>query len=163
MKAKFLIAGILFSTAVVVPAFYSVNAENSLPNNPATTQDPDGGKYSGNPIDPAFQLVPCDGTDCDFKHVVILASRVIKFVLFMMTPIVIAMLVYTGFKYMAAGGDVNLIADAKRMFKPIIIGLILIFGAWILVYTVLDKLLVDKIGDIDKSTIVPSAVSNSNN
>jgi hypothetical protein len=129
--------------------------------------DQDGGIGSGDPTNDKFQIVTCSGVDdprtpdvvekeCDLTQLVIMARRVIQFVLFALTPIVIGMIVFTGFKYMTAHGDANLIADAKRMITPILIGIILIFSAWVLVYTVLDKLLADKLGpDINKSDIVP--------
>jgi hypothetical protein len=145
----------------------------------------DQGVGSGDPTKDAFQIVSCDGAqkfqydqtghimyggdgkplldpkskECDLAQLIFTARRIIQFALFALTPIVIGMILYTGFKYMTAGGDANLIADAKRMGKPIIIGLVLIFGAWLIVYTLLDKLLADKIGGVDKSTIVPSGIS----
>lgn len=123
-----------------------------------------------NPASPDFQLVPCTGVvktdangnrtgkECDFADLLVLARRIIQFALYLITPIVIGMILFTGFKYMTAGGDARLIEDAKRMFKPIIIGVIMIFAAWVTVYTVLDKLLGPMIGDIPKTDIVPTTI-----
>lgn len=126
----------------------------------------DNGVGSGDPKSSTFQLVPCtgvkkaDGTgkECDFADLLILARRLIQFTLYIITPIVVGMILFTGFKYVTAGGDARLVEDAKRMFKPIILGIILVFAAWVLVYTVLDKLLANKIGDINKSDIVPGTI-----
>lgn len=123
-----------------------------------------------NPASSDFQLVPCTGVvktdakgnitgkECDFADLLVLARRIIQFALYLITPIVIGMILYTGFKYMTAAGDARLIEDAKRMFKPIIIGVIMIFAAWVTVYTVLNKLLAPMIGDIPKADIVPPTI-----
>lgn len=136
--------------------------------NPAVRTGPDGGIGSNNPADTNnFQLVTCSGVDdpktaineeCTYEQLILTARRIIYFVIFLISPILVAMIVYTGFKYMTAGGDAKLIADAKRMFTPILLGLFFIFGAWIIVYTVLDKLLGVQIGDIPKSSIVPNTI-----
>lgn len=130
----------------------------------------DNGVGSGDPKSSTFQLVPCTGVvktdaagnktgkECDFADLLILARRLIQFTLYIITPIVVGMILFTGFKYVTAGGDARLVEDAKRMFKPIILGIILVFAAWVLVYTVLDKLLANKIGDINKSDIVPGTI-----
>lgn len=159
--------------SIVLSAFFtpfiSLAADPvSLTTNPAArTIGADGGIGSGDPNQSrTFQLVPCTGVksadgsgkECDFADLLLLARRIIQFVLYIITPIVVGMVLYTGFKYMTAGGDAKLIADAKRMFTPIIIGVFFIFAAWILVYTVLDRLLATQIGDIKKEDIVPSTV-----
>ena len=61
------------------------------------------------------------------------------------------MIIYIGFKYLTSSGDSAKLADAKRMITPLLIGIFLIFSAWLIVYTFLDKLLVKDLGD----SIVP--------
>lgn len=132
-------------------------------------QSSDGGVGSGDPTNNTFQLVPCTGVknadgsgkECGWEDLFTLFRRLIKFVLFMLTPILVVMLIYTGFKYMTAGGDANVIAEAKRMLKPIIYGVICIAGAWLFVYTVLDKLLADDVSGIPKDQIIPESIRNS--
>jgi hypothetical protein len=129
-----------------------------------------------------FQLVSCDGVqkftkdgngnytsnldpnsvECDYNQLIITFQRLINFVLWIITPIVVGMMVYSGFKYMTAGGDANLIADAKRMFIPIAIGIFFIMAGWLLVYTVLDKLLDTNAGGVPKSSILPSSIRPTN-
>ncbi|MEN9622243.1 MAG: Type secretion system pilin [Candidatus Parcubacteria bacterium] len=129
-----------------------------------------------------FQLVSCDGVqkflkdangnytnqldpnsvECDYNQLIKTFQRVINFVLWIITPIVVGMMVYSGFKYMTAGGDANLIADAKRMFIPIATGIFFIMAGWLLVYTVLDKLLDTNAGGVPKSSILPGRVGPTN-
>lgn len=132
----------------------------------------DGGVGSGNPVDSAaqnperqFQLVSCTGVvdprtgkgvECDYNQVIYTIARIIRYIFYVMIPVVLGMIIFTGFKYMMAGGDANLIADAKRMFKPIFIGIALILGAYLIVYNlILGNLISEKgVGDIKKEDII---------
>lgn len=142
------------------------------------SSDPTKQDTSKTPDKNNFQLVSCDGVqkflkdengnytnkldpnsvECDYNQLIKTFQRLINFVLWIITPIVVGMMVYTGFKYMTAGGDANLIADAKRMFTPIIIGIFFIMAGWLLVYTVLDKLLDTNAGGVPKSSILPGRI-----
>lgn len=126
----------------------------------------DGGIGSADPADTnTFQLVSCTGVkdpritdpakagvECDYAQLIYTINRIIRFVLYIISPILLIMLGYTGFKYVTAGGDANLVADAKRMLKPVVVGVILILGAWTFVYTILDKLLNEQISQNIKKT-----------
>ena len=69
------------------------------------------------------------------------------------------MIIYIGFKYLTSSGDSAKLADAKRMIIPLLTGIFLIFSAWLIVYTFLDKLLVDKVSEnVKKSDIVPAGI-----
>jgi len=74
-----------------------------------------------------------------------MTNRVIKFLLYLSIPFVLGIIVFTAFKYLTANGNPAKLADAKRMLKYVIIGLIWILLSFILVYTVLDNLLSDNI------------------
>ncbi len=112
-----------------------------------------------------FQIVSCAPTydptnpgtlknDCNFDQLVTTVYRLIVYVMYIIIPIMGAMLIFVGFKYMTAGGDANLVGDAKRMLKPLLIGIFLIFAAWLIVHTILDKLLAANIGGISKTNII---------
>jgi hypothetical protein len=145
-----------------------IPANNTFPNNPANqTVGPDGGVGSGDPTSSGFQIVSCTGVvdprtgtgvECNYSQFIITFKRVVQFVLYLLIPIVLVMIIYTGFKYMTAQGDSGKLADAKRMFVPILIGLVCIFGAWLIVYTFLDYILALKIGEVNKSDIVPAGI-----
>lgn len=144
------------------------------------TNSGDNGVGSNDPLNKAtdatgFQLVSCHPTvvkdangvpsqtlanDCDYAQLVYTFQRIVNFALYLISPIVLVMIMYSGFKYITAGGDANIIADAKRMFRPLLIGVILILGAWLIIHTILDKLLADNVGSMSKSQILGPTTSN---
>ncbi len=158
--------GFILLALTVVPAVSFAQSPVAEPVITGTATD--GGTGSNDPkANGNFQLVSCTPkydpnnpsvlkNDCTFEQLVATFDRIIKFVLYLVTPIVLGMMLYTGFKYITAGGDAHLIEDAKKMFKPILIGIFFIFAAWLIVYTILDKLLAPSIGGVDKSSIVPA-------
>ncbi|MDE2116413.1 MAG: hypothetical protein KGI79_00860 [Patescibacteria group bacterium] len=130
-------------------------------------QSPSQTAGSASPQSSSFQLVSCNptidpsgqfvqGTECDYSQLIATATRIIMFVLYILTPLVIGMILYAGFKYMMAGSDARLLEDAKKMFKPILIGVFFIFAAWLIVYTILNGLLASQIGDVKKTDIIPT-------
>jgi hypothetical protein len=132
--------GILLSLAFVVPAF----AQAQVP----------GGGGSSDPKQTTFQIVPCNGVasstnpaikECDFNSLVEMANRIIKFLLYLSIPFVLAIIMYTAFLYLTANGSEVKLTKAKHMLWYVLVGLFWILISFILVYTVLDKLLDDKI------------------
>lgn len=141
----------------------------TLQANPANLQaDTPGQVGSNNPTNSLFQLVTCQGIDdprtsaiekeCNYEQLVATVSRLIQFALYILIPIILGMIVYIGFKYLTANGDSGKLADAKRMITPLLIGIFLIFAAWLIVYTFLDKILADNVSGVPKSTIVPAGI-----
>jgi hypothetical protein len=137
------------------------------PANPPTAEDQ--GVGSNNPINSDFQLVSCQGvddprttqiheTECNYQQFINTVSRLIQFALFILIPIVLGMILYIGFKYLTANGDSGKLADAKRMIVPLLIGMFLIFTAWLIVYTFLNFILADNVSGVQKSTIVPASL-----
>lgn len=57
---------------------------------------------------------------------------VLQAVVMIALPIIVAFIVYAGFKYVFARGSIDKIKDAHRNFTYVIIGTILILGAWVL-------------------------------
>ena len=127
-------------------------------------QSEDGGTGADNPRARNFQIVPCDGVEnpatkekeivCDFDMLIIGVNRIIKFLLFLSIPLVGGMILYMGFKYLTANGDPGKLASAKKMFVPVALGLFWVLAAYIVVYTILDKLVADRIGDKDKKDVI---------
>lgn len=125
-----------------------------------------GNEGAAKPSQPSFQLVSCSGVDdprtkdvtetpCDYNQVIFTIARIIRYAFYLSIPILLGMMVLAGFKYMTAGGDASLVADAKRMFKPIIIGILLMLGSYLIVYKlILGNLLADQVGDIKKEDII---------
>lgn len=151
---------IVSSLGVGKSAFAQDPNRPTLPVNPANRPT----DAASNPISPTFQLVPCKGvddprtgateTECTYQSLILMVSRIIQFVLYLLIPIVLGMIVYIGFKFLTASGDSGKLADAKRMIKPLLIGIVLIFAAWLVVYTFLDRLLVPEL----RNQIVPNSI-----
>jgi hypothetical protein len=133
----------------------------------AFAQVTDPGTFgSPDPKKSTFQLVSCAGVDdprtpnikeaeCNYAHIVFTATRIIQFVLYMISFIVLVMILVAGFQYMTSGGDAKKAEGAKKMIKPIVFGLFFIFAAYLIVYKlILGNLLAEKIGDINKSSII---------
>lgn len=174
---KIAVLGAVLGLAVllVMPVIAGAQISSSDPKMQDTTKAPDKKN---------FQLVSCDGVqkyarnpqgeiqyttegrpkleqgsvECDYNQLIITIQRIINFALWLISPIVVGMMVFTGFKYATAQGDVNMLADAKRMFTPILMGVFFIMCGWLLVYTVLDKLLDDNVSGVKKTDILPAKV-----
>ena len=57
---------------------------------------------------------------------------VLQAIVMVALPIIVAFIVYAGFKYIAARGNSSKITSAHENFKYVIIGTILILSAWVL-------------------------------
>ena len=121
---------------------------------PAFAQGEPGG--TGDPKQSTFQIVPCDGVagkdaqgnvtkECDFNSLLEMANRIIKFLLYLSIPFVLAIIMYTAFLYLTSNGSEVKLAKAKHMLWYVLVGLFWILISFILVYTVLDALLEDKV------------------
>ncbi|MGB9743562.1 MAG: pilin [Minisyncoccales bacterium] len=85
-------------------------------------------------------LVPCGGPDqeppCQFCHLFVLFDNVVKFLLLkIVPPVAVLMLVIAGLMFFTAMGDPNKVIRAKDIVQWTLIGLIIIYGAWIIVNT----------------------------
>ena len=84
----------------------------------------------------AAGLVPCGGpgqSQCQFCHLFILFDNIVDFVLFtLVPPIAVLMLVIGGAMLFFAAGNPGKLTDAKSIFSSVIIGLILVYGAWVI-------------------------------
>ncbi len=102
-------------------------------------------------------LVPCGpGTDkpsCELCDFFVMINNIVKFFLVpdkdinQNVPIVpalaVLMVLIGGFMYIlaaAGGGGANMISQAKGLFKGVVIGLLVAYGAWIIVDTFLTVL-----------------------
>lgn len=121
----------------------------------APAKGSDGGLGGNQAEKKQFQIVPCDNVtvECDFNMLLVGINRVMKFLLFLSIPLVMGMGLYTAYKFMTAGGDAGKLADAKKMFVPVALGLFWILAAYIVVYTFLDKLVSEKFREEAKESI----------
>ena len=82
-------------------------------------------------------LVPCGGPNqdpCKLCHLFVLFDNIVKFVLFdIVPPIAILMVVIGGVMFFAAVGDPAKIGKATSLLTAVAIGLVIIYGAWLLI------------------------------
>lgn len=89
------------------------------------------------------QIVQCTD-DCGFDDLIILIDKVINFLLFNLSiPLSAILFAYAGFMLMTAGGNESKISGAKQIFGGVLWGLLIAFGAWIIVHTILTALGLD--------------------
>ncbi len=108
-----------------------------------------------------FQLVPCDAapisytpsgggaptsnnpvtnlktTPCDYYALITTVQRFINLLLYASEFIAVVLIVLAGFKYLTAGGDTGKTKQAKGILKAVVIGMIIAFTSWAIVYYVL--------------------------
>ncbi len=92
---------------------------------------------------PTEGLVPCGTTDCpcEFCDFFVMIDNILDFVLLKLVPaIATLMLVIGGSMFFFAGGDPGKITTAKRLMTSTIIGLVIIFAAFLIVGTILSAI-----------------------
>ncbi|MFH1656286.1 MAG: hypothetical protein ABH956_00745 [Candidatus Nealsonbacteria bacterium] len=92
---------------------------------------------------PTQGLVPCGGSSCpcklcDFFKMI---ERIVDFILFGIVPALAALMIAIGgfmyiFAYLGvAGGGPEMLSTAKNVFKAVILGLLIVYGAWLIINT----------------------------
>ncbi|MBU1246475.1 pilin [Patescibacteria group bacterium] len=90
-------------------------------------------------------LVPCGGElpelPCTYNDLLILVNNVINYLLLNISiPLAAVMFAYAGFLMLTAGGVEEQITKAKQLMWGVLWGLLIAFGAWVIVNTILDAL-----------------------
>ncbi len=104
----------------------------------------------------AAGLVPCGGPGeqaCTFACFFEMINRVINFVVLKLVPVIaVLMIVIGGVMFFFAGGSPGTLAKAKGIITSTVIGLVIIFAAFLLVGTILSMIgLADWTQDIYKN------------
>lgn len=90
----------------------------------------------------AAGLVPCGGygeAPCTFCHFFAMFNNVVRLLLFSLVPIIaVLMLVIGGVMFFFAGVKPSILIRAKGIITSVVIGLLIIFCAWVIVNTVLN-------------------------
>ena len=165
------LTGFLFSMPFMASAQIILpNVDLEAPGSvKATSENPqytsgvaaDKGVGSGDAKSSSFQLVSCQGVDdprttdvveveCDYNQIIATISRIIRFVLYLLIPIVLGMILWIGWTYVTANGDPKKLADAKSMVTPLLKGIFFIFAAYLIVYKLILGNLLDN--DFGKNT-----------
>ena len=75
---------------------------------------------------------------CEFCHLFVMLDGIIDFVLIqILPPVVVLMMVIAGIMFFFAGGNPALMLQAKKLITSVVIGVIIIFSAYLIVGTVL--------------------------
>jgi len=98
-------------------------------------------------------IVPCGLTEddpkqegdqtipCSFCHFFVLINNIIKFVMFTLVPsIAVLMLIVGGVMFFFAGAKPDMLIRAKGVITSVLIGLVIIFCAWVAVNTIITKI-----------------------
>ena len=106
------------------------------------------------PVFAQADLVPCGGPNeppCELCHLFVMLDTIIDFVLvYIVFPIATLLLVIGGGMYMFSAGDPGKIAQAKQILFSTIIGLVIIFSAWLVISTFMAAIgLADWVGPAD--------------
>ncbi len=84
-------------------------------------------------------LVPCGNVPscpCELCDLFVMIDRVLDFLLFKIVPVLAALMIAIGgFMYIFALGKPETISQAKRLFTAVAIGLLIIYGAWVIINT----------------------------
>jgi hypothetical protein len=75
------------------------------------------------------------GSFCDFLQLV---QNIINFLTTISVPLAIGVIVYGGFRLMAAGGSEEGVKAGKSAIFAAVTGLVIVFGAWIIINTILQ-------------------------
>lgn len=132
-KITTLFLGLFVALSFLSPVFVSAQAVTGT----------DGGIGSANPQEKGFQIVPCDGVkvECNFKALVATFNRILQFLLYLSIPLVVGIILYTGFQFLTAGGDAVKLEKAKKMLIPVVIGIFWVLASWLVVNTILKTFL----------------------
>ena len=88
-------------------------------------------------------VVPCGepGNPCQLCDVFVMIDNILDFILIKMVPVIaVLMLVVGGIMFFFAGADPGMLTKAKSLITSTIIGLVIIFAAFLIVGTVLSVL-----------------------
>jgi len=76
---------------------------------------------------------------CQFCHVLAMVNNIVKFVLINIVPLVaVAMFVVAGIMFFTAGGSPERLIRARKLFQGVVIGLVIIYSAWLIVTFLLN-------------------------
>ncbi|MDZ7726008.1 MAG: pilin [Candidatus Campbellbacteria bacterium] len=93
-----------------------------------------------------FTLVPeaCTGedaaTECGFDDFLQLIANIMGFLLVFSLSLATVFFAWAGFRYATAAGDTSQTEAAKKIFTNVAIGLVLVFGAYLLVQVIVSAL-----------------------
>jgi hypothetical protein len=97
----------------MLPIIKPVSADSSLFNSQTLLQESTAANYGNSP-----------------KDVKIIALRILKTILTFIAILMVALLIFAGFKYMTSGGNEAAMKEAMGQIKALVIGLLVILASW---------------------------------
>lgn len=89
------------------------------------------GRLMDDPNTEEFEFCPCR-----LCHLLILGDKIIDFaLLYIVFPLAVLIVVIGGIMFLTAGGSPERIANARKLMTTVIIGVLIIFTAWIVINT----------------------------
>lgn len=91
----------------------------------------------------AAGLVPCNGIDCQACYLIDLIQNIINFCIGVSIPIAMALFAWAGILYFTSAEQQENISKAKSIFRSVLVGFIIVLGAYLMVETLLHAILSD--------------------
>lgn len=86
--------------------------------------------------------IPCNGVDCDFNSLMMLANNIISFLMFSVAvPLAAIGFTFMGGKMILYSNKVSAVSEAKEGMESIAIGFAIMLGAFVLIKVVLSAFL----------------------
>jgi len=140
---SFVLLSVLTFSFSLGPIHAFAQAKASLPTDTGVNGEliPCGNDYNGDGV--------VNGTEeCGFTGFIQLINNVITWLIKMSTILATGVFAYAGISLMTSGGNPDAMKKFKAMLGKVLIGYIVIFIAWISVYTIVNAL-VDPAGSLD--------------
>ena len=84
------------------------------------------------------ETLGCECEPCTLCHFFVMVDNIIDFLLFRIVPVLAALMIAVGgVMYIVAFGKPEMISRAKSLFTAVVIGLLIIYGAWVFINTFL--------------------------
>lgn len=88
-------------------------------------------------------FVNCEGNSCSACNLVDMTNQIIKWLLGMIFLIFAALMTVAGFGLVTSGGNPSALSAAKAKFTNALVGIVIVFSAWLIVNTIMVKLVSD--------------------
>ncbi len=98
-------------------------------------------------------IIPCEGEGvsngaqgtvsekmCGFKDFMNLVDRFIKLLLYVAVLLAVISFIYAGFRLLFSGGNEEAVKHAKHIFWNVVVGLVLVYGAWLIIHFIVVTL-----------------------
>lgn len=114
----------------LVPCGQSVWTDIQIDGNGDPVLDAEGVPTSGEKI---------DDFPCQLCHIFAMVDNAVKFILIQIIPLVaVVMFVVAGIVFFTAGGNPERVRQAIKLFQGVVIGLVIVYAAWLIVTFILN-------------------------